>query len=163
MTTSQTHMLSKPENGKRILPETLAYMRARAKRRAYDLVIKAFKESGLSKAEVARRLGKGNDRVSRMLGGPGNWTIATVSDLLFAINAGEPKWEISFPLDRARRNDTKPEWLGKDLVSEAISGAYANSPANVPSTKFAKPMVAQNTSNEPPTYFRQMHAPSQTQ
>ena len=149
-------MLSKPKNGERILPETLAYMSARAKRRAYDLVIKTFKKSGLSKAELARRLGKGNDRVSRMLGGPGNWTIATVSDLLFAINSSEPQWDVSFPLERARRNDTRPGWLESSLVSQAFSGA-----ANTISTISLSDL---NTSNqeqrrEPDTasqYFKQI-------
>lgn len=86
-------------------------MRARAKRHAYNLVMREFKKSGITKAELARRLGKGADRVSRMLGGPGNWTINTVSDLLFAISASEPKWDLIYPLDRPRRNDTRPEWL----------------------------------------------------
>jgi hypothetical protein len=89
-------------------------MTARAKRRAYNLVIREFKKSGISKAELARRLGKGADRVSKMLAGPGNWTIATVSELLFAICGGEPKWDLAFPLDKAKRNDTRPEWLTPD-------------------------------------------------
>jgi hypothetical protein len=94
-----------------VLPETFAYMTARAKRRAYNLVIREFKKSGISKAELARRLGKGADRVSKMLAGPGNWTIATVAELLFAICGAEPKWDLDFPLDKAKRNNTRPEWL----------------------------------------------------
>jgi hypothetical protein len=111
MPTSRAIFLSKPANGEKVLPETFAYMTARAKRRAYNLVIREFKKSGISKAELARRLGKGADRVSRMLGGPGNWTIATVAELLFAICGAEPKWDLDFPLDKAKRNDTRPEWL----------------------------------------------------
>ena len=127
MSTSQTSFLSKPTTDKKIELEALAYMRSRAKRRAYNLVIKEFKKSGISKAELARRLGKGADRVSRMLGGPGNWTIATVSDLLFAISASEPSWDLAYPLDRPVRNDKRPHWLDDQpakgpLLTKASSG-----------------------------------------
>jgi hypothetical protein len=111
MPTSHATFLSKPVEGQKVLPETYAYMTARAKRRAYNLVIREFKKSGISKAELARRLGKGADRVSKMLAGPGNWTIATVSELLFAICGAEPEWDLSFPFDKAKRNNTRPEWL----------------------------------------------------
>lgn len=106
MTTSQTTILSKPKDREQISIEALAYMRARAKRHAYDLVMSEFKKSGISKAELARRLfgNKGADRVSRMLGGPGNWTLKTVSDLLFATSGAEPTFGISYPLEKPRRN-----------------------------------------------------------
>ena len=96
--------LHKPAPGERISPDTRDYLRARAKRHAYDLVMRELKKSGITRAELARRLGKGADRVSKMLGGPSNWTIITLSDLLFAINAGVPKYEIDYPLDKKPRN-----------------------------------------------------------
>jgi hypothetical protein len=80
------------------------YFRARAKRHAYDLVMRELKAAGISRAELARRLGKGADRVSKMLGGPANWTIITLSDLLFAINGGVPKYGVDYPLDKPARN-----------------------------------------------------------
>jgi hypothetical protein len=135
MTISRTSFLFKPKDGERILPEALGYMRARAKRRAYDMVIREFKKSGIKKAELARRLGIGADRVSRMLGGPGNWTISTVSDLLFAICAGQPKWEFDLPFEKGRRNDTRPEWLEKwdDLgLRRAVRTIQGRSPLNPP-------------------------------
>lgn len=115
MTTSRTGLLSKPEAGQRVAATAFAYMRARARRRAYNLVIKEFKKSGITKAELARRLGKGAPEVSRMLGGPANWTIQTVADLLFAISGAEPTWDIAYPLDRPARNDTRPEWIATDF------------------------------------------------
>jgi hypothetical protein len=113
MTTSRTALLSKPIPGETIRPETLAYLRGRAKRKAYDLVMREFKKSGITKTELARRMGKTLPEVSRMLGGPANWTIVTVTDLLFAISGGVPKWEIDFPLDKPRRNATRPSWLSE--------------------------------------------------
>lgn len=104
MTTSPTATLSKPVPGQPVPTDTLAYFRARAKRFAYDLVIRELNRSQISKAEIARRLGKDLGGVSRMLGGPGNWTIATISDLLFAVSGGVPTYGIDYPLDRPARN-----------------------------------------------------------
>jgi hypothetical protein len=115
MSISQTTFLSKPVPGEAVLPETFAYLRGRAKRQAYDLVIREFKKSGITKTELARRMGKTLPQLSRMLGGPANWTIATVTDLLFAICGGVPKWGVDYPLERPRRNATRPAWLDPDL------------------------------------------------
>jgi len=106
-------------------------MRARAKRRAYDMVLREFKKSGIKKAELARRLGVGADRVSKMLGGPGNWTISTVADLLFAISAAQPKWEFDLAFKNNRKNDTRPHWLDgdSDLMRSAPS-PQGESPPN---------------------------------
>jgi hypothetical protein len=131
MPTSRAAFLSKPVSGQKILPETFAYMNARARRRAYNLVMKEFKKSGITKAELARRLGKGADRVSKMLAGPGNWTIATVSELLFAICGAEPKWDLDFPLDKVKRNDTRPAWLEESpllKVASIVPNANAAAP-----------------------------------
>jgi transcriptional regulator with XRE-family HTH domain len=77
----------------------------------YDLVIKEFRKSGLTQADLARRLGLGTDRVCRLLGGPGNWTLDTASDLLFAISGAEPLYGLAYPLDRPASNRPLPEWL----------------------------------------------------
>src|SRR5690349_15611965 len=95
--------LSKPKNGERVPAETFAYFRARAKRHAYSLVMKKLQESGITRAELSKRLGKEAAQISRMLGGPGNWTIATLSDLLFAICGGVPAYSIEYPLEKPHR------------------------------------------------------------
>jgi hypothetical protein len=96
--------MHKPVPGERVPADTRDYLRARAKRHAYDLIMRELAKSGISRAELARRLGKGADRVSKMLGGPSNWTIITLADLLFAINAGVPKYSVDYPLERKPRN-----------------------------------------------------------
>lgn len=68
----------------------LAYMRERHRGHVYDLVLGEFESSAITKAALARRLGRAPEVISRWLGAPGNWTLDTVSDLLFAICGGEP-------------------------------------------------------------------------
>lgn len=112
MTTSQaTTMLSKPTAADKIPLGTLGYFRARNKQKAYSAVMQEFEKSGLSQADLARRLGKGTDVICRWLGAPGNWTLDTVSDLLFAIGGGAPEYAIVYPLEEPARYATRPEWL----------------------------------------------------
>jgi hypothetical protein len=114
MNTSQTSSLSKPAGSTKVPLGTLAYLRARNKRRAYDLVIKEFKNSGISQADLARRLGKGTDYICKLLGGPGNWTLDTISDLLFALSSAEPRYSLDYPLDKPARNFRGPTWLNDE-------------------------------------------------
>ena len=104
MSISQTTTLSKPIPGERVPPETLAYFSARAKRHAYDLVIRELEESKISRTELARRLGMDSGQLSRTLGGPGNWTIDTASRLLFAISGVALGYRIDNPLSKPARN-----------------------------------------------------------
>lgn len=96
--------MHKPIPGEQVPADTRDYFRSRAKRHAYDLVMRELQKSGITRAELARRLGKGADRVSKMLGGPNNWTIITLADLLFAIGAGVPTYGVDYPLDKPTRN-----------------------------------------------------------
>jgi hypothetical protein len=129
MTTSQLVTLSKPTENERIPLGTFAYFRARNRRRSYDLVIKEFKKSGLSQAALARRMGKGTDRICKLLAAPGNWTEDTVSDLLFAISGAERRNELDYPLDKPARNFRQPEWLSSEpqWVKE-IQSSRSNQP-----------------------------------
>jgi hypothetical protein len=97
MTTSRTSALSKPTGSDKISVGTLGYVRARNRQRAYDLVVRELKKSGITQAELARRLGKGQDAVSRLLSRPGNWELDTLSDLLFAISGSVPRFSADDP------------------------------------------------------------------
>jgi hypothetical protein len=125
-TYQKTFSLFEPEAENRIPPSTLAYFQARNKHRAYDFVIGQFVKSRLSKASLSRRLGKGNDSVSRWLGAPGNWTLDTLSDLLFAINGGEPEYSVSFPLNKPQRNISQPDWSLEALPPIVVSEGSIN-------------------------------------
>jgi hypothetical protein len=84
---------------------TRAYFRARLKNRLYDLVLTKFAaQSGLTRAILARRMGKKPEVVSRLLGAPGNWTLDTVSDLLLAIAGEELDATSTNPQSRPPRN-----------------------------------------------------------
>ncbi len=107
MTTSAIHFLSKPTGRDPIDPATLAYMRQRNRGRVYSAVIDEFEKSGISQADLAGRLHKGTDQISRWLGSPGNWTLDTVSDLFFAISSGEPAYGVQYPLDLIATNETR--------------------------------------------------------
>lgn len=94
---------------------TLAYLEARAKNTFYDYILTKFKEaekSGLTRAKLARRLGKGSDQISRLLGAPGNWTLGTVAELLVGIGREELlPHSLSF-LGRPPRNLQSEDLLG---------------------------------------------------
>ncbi|MDR3420464.1 MAG: hypothetical protein P4L80_04355 [Xanthobacteraceae bacterium] len=124
MSISQITTLSKPQGDEEVPIDTFAYFRARAKRFAYELAIKEFQKSGVTKATLGRRLGKKPDRVSKMLAGPGNWTIETLADLIFATSGGVPTFGVAHPLDRPIRNFKQPQWL-TDIAVQAQTAAPA--------------------------------------
>jgi hypothetical protein len=85
MSTSPLADLFRPTGSEKISLGTLGYVRARNRQRAYNLIVKEFKKSGLSQVDLAKRLGKGTDVICRLLSRPGNWELDTFSDLLFGI------------------------------------------------------------------------------
>jgi hypothetical protein len=93
----------------------LAYFRERFRDRLYELVVTEFmkkERSGeLTRSELAKRIGRKPEQITRWLGAPGNWTIETVSDLLLAISKSELNFQLSPLENRAPRNYEAPEWL----------------------------------------------------
>jgi transcriptional regulator with XRE-family HTH domain len=94
MDTSPTSFLSEileGIEGSEIPKHKLAYFRARLRNRIYDLVISEFaklqEEKGVSKADLANRIGRDAAQISRWLSAPSNWTLDTISDLLIAMRA----------------------------------------------------------------------------
>jgi len=132
MSVSQKFSLSKPVEGQAILVPTLAYMRARHRRKLHSLVLAEFRKSGLSQAELCRRLRKEPAQISRMLGTPGNWSLDSVSDLLFAISASELTYQLAYPLEKAARNFRAHEQFF------SIKSATSNSEAEVKEIKEIK-------------------------
>src|SRR5215475_5970594 len=101
MSTSVSTGLSKPEGEAKISAGTLAYINTRTLLRAYTLVIKELKESGITQAQLARRLGKAPEVISRLLSRPTNLELKTLSELLFAISGSVLTLSVSRPLNGA--------------------------------------------------------------
>ena len=94
-----TSLLSEIRDAPKLSQYTKSYFQARLKNRVHQLVLRELKRQqkndGFTKADLARRTGRGPDRVSRLLGSPGNWTLETISDLLLALRC-----ELSMELSR---------------------------------------------------------------
>lgn len=86
----------------------LEKQRHRTKHRAYEAVFLALKEAlaggEVTRAQLARKLDKDPATITRILSGPSNWTLNTVSDLLFAIDA-----EMNFTVHHFRDDRTTNE------------------------------------------------------
>jgi hypothetical protein len=111
MTTSrQTSFLSEIASENERIPERkLAFLQERVRNNLYNFVIGKFLErerDGFTKAQLCRRIGYDPARISKLLGAPGNWTIATVSDLLVGIAAEELVPASESLIDRPSRNYT---------------------------------------------------------
>ena len=93
-TSRKKPFLSEVLDGDKIPLGTLSYFRERFRDHLYDLVMEEFlkqgTESGLTRADVARRIGRRPEQITRWFGAPGNWTLETVSDLLLAVAKSEP-------------------------------------------------------------------------
>jgi len=83
------------------------YFQERLKNRFFELILNRFLEQqalGLTKAKLARRIGKKPEVVNRLLGGPTNLTLDTASDLLLGIGAEELEMNVSSLLNRVSVN-----------------------------------------------------------
>jgi hypothetical protein len=86
MSMSPITFLSDVLGGESVPKGKLAYFRARLSNLLHEVVLKRFMElerdEGFTRADLARRIGRKPEQVTRWLGSPGNWTLETVSDLL---------------------------------------------------------------------------------
>ena len=88
-TFQQGPFLSEIREGTAIPAGKLAYFRARLRNALYDVVVSEFIKQregvGLKKNDLARRIHRRPEQMTRWLSTPQNWTLDTVSDLLVAM------------------------------------------------------------------------------
>jgi hypothetical protein len=120
-------VLTKPEGADPVPGVQMAFVTSKLRNDLHDLVLRAFIDSGVTQADLARRMGMDPGRLSRLLGGPGNWTIDTAARLLFAINGNLIAVARIDPGSLAPANFTQPAWLAGALppVQMAGDGAHA--------------------------------------
>jgi hypothetical protein len=108
-------MLSELASGQPIPLEKRAYFHSRVLNSFYQFILQKFLEEEragrLTKAELARRIERRPEVVTRLLGAPGNWGLETATDLLLGICAEELKPASSPLLGRATRNYDHWNWL----------------------------------------------------
>ena len=72
-----------------ISPVIIGYFDGAVQSEAHEAVLNAFlkmaEEEGITRSFVARRLNKPREQITRWLGGPGNWTLDTLTNLALAI------------------------------------------------------------------------------
>ena len=118
--TSQTPFLSElATESETIPPSRLSYFQERLRNNLYSHILRRFRErevDGFTKAALARRIGYDPARVTKLLGGPGNWTIDTISDLLLGIGAEELIPTSEPVLGRPPRNDRGQSWQKREAT-----------------------------------------------
>ena len=128
MTTSQTTpFLSEVLSGETIPAGKLAYFRARLADRFYSLVLEKYiqmeKESGLTRAELARRIRRKPEQITRWFGSPGNWTIETISDLFLGMGC-----EPALGVEELNKAVAAPQRAGQILANAPAPDADYDDP-----------------------------------
>lgn len=75
----------------------LRYICTRNQHQAYNTLIRGMKRSGLKQVQLADRLGKGEDQISRLLKRPQNYTLDTYSELIYGIYGAALKYSPDYP------------------------------------------------------------------
>lgn len=93
-----------------------ASSRMKTRMRVVGAVERAYRQAkaqnpSLTHEAVARKLGVSKQQVSKWMSGPGNWTIDTMADILYAIDKAVIELRIGHENERPRRN-SQHEWIG---------------------------------------------------
>lgn len=83
------------------------YFQQRQRNRLYEAVIKVVEDAarldGVRRKDIAEKIGSNPSQISRWLSGPSNWTIDSISDVLWAAG-GELNFDFVRFVDQAQQN-----------------------------------------------------------
>jgi hypothetical protein len=100
------------------IPESKrVYFQTRLRNRLFDYIVGRFireQKRGLTKAALARRIGKSPEVINRWLGSPSNLETDSISDLLLGIGAEELTPQSESLLNQKPRNWTPAAWIIDD-------------------------------------------------
>ncbi len=122
MTTFQTRLLNEiaaGPDGPTIPEAKRVYFQERFRARFFEFLIERFllaQAHGLTKAKLARRIGKPPEVINRWLGAPSNLTLDSVSDLMLGISAEEPEMDGSSLLNRSPVNYSHLDDVGSAMA-----------------------------------------------
>jgi hypothetical protein len=117
MPTSQTQFFSElaaGHSGPPIPEAKRSYFQARLRNRLFNFILGKFlseQANGLTKAILARRIGKSPEVINRWLGAPSNLTLDTLSDLLLGICGEELSPQSEPILNQSPRNYLDGDWI----------------------------------------------------
>jgi len=92
------------------------YFQTRLRNRIFNFILGRFlreQKNGLTKAALARRIGKSPEVINRWLGSPSNLTADSISDLLLGICAEELT-----PQSETLLNQQPQNWIHADWIKE---------------------------------------------
>ncbi|MDR7127080.1 hypothetical protein J2X53_003928 [Pseudorhodobacter sp. 4114] len=75
------------------------------------MLLEEFEKCELTKSDLAKMLNKRPEQITRWLGGPGNLTLDTLSELVFAMRGKFVGVELVDELAKAKSNQKRPEWV----------------------------------------------------
>jgi len=100
------------------IPESKrVYFQTRLRNRLFDYIVGRFvreQKRGLTKAALARRIGKSPEVINRWLGSPSNLETDSISDLLLGICAEELTPQSESLLNQQPRNWTPAPWIKEE-------------------------------------------------
>ena len=106
-----------------------AYFQQRQRNRLYDTIIRVVEDAarldGIRKRDLAEKMGTSPSQISRWLSGPSNWTIDSISDVLWSVG-GELNFNFVRFQDQPQGNSSHP--------TNALTVLTSSHPISAPST-----------------------------